>query len=896
MARQVSVQRPEKVLQASFAAGEISPDLYGRVDQEFYNIAARTLRNFIVRQYGGADNRQGTRFLSPARYPNKKARLIPFQFNQTQAYELEFGDLYMRVIKDNGHVLEASKSISAITKASTGVMTVNAHGWSNGEDVYLTGIGGMIELNGRFARLANVTTNTFELIDYQGDPIDTTNYGTFTSGGTAARVYTVVTPWPEAALFDLNYAQNKDVITVTHDGYFPRDITRTAHDAWTVTLYPNSEGPFDKINATATTVYASAATGTGITLTASAAIYDASMVGELFYIEQKPDDTTKRWEVGKTIAINDVRRAGTGYYKALTAGTTGTYRPDWTEGSGFDGDTGVQWQYLHSGRGIAKITAFTSGTVVTADVVTRLPDLVVGAPNATVNWARQAWSASYGYPQAVAYHKGRMIFGGSINFPNTIWMAGSSLRTYFGKSNPILDDEAITAELDTVEVNAVRHLLPFSELIALTTASEQLINGEGDVLAATSPPIAKVQGYTGSSKVRPIIINDTAIMVEAEGTVVRSLRYNLNTDTFGGIDLTARSAHLFDNSEIVDWAYQRRPFSCVWTVLADGGLLGFTFMDEQKVYAWHRHDTDGLFESVSMLREDKETNVYFIVKRTINGKTWRYIEKMASRKFSTAIDAFFVDSGLTYDGRNTSATTMTITGGTTWDTPEELTLTASSSTFAATDIGNEIVFYDGEDAIRLTISAYTSGTVVSVVPTSLIPVAYRGAAFTNWQFGKVTLRGLFHLEGKTLAVLADGNVVDDIVVEGGKIVLPYPAAVVHAGLPYVADLETLDLSGGGAVFTDDFSIPMIKVYVKDTVGGLYGLNGDDLYFDEERMIPFFQREDDYSYDLPIPLLTQAIEVIPNTSWSSRGRIAIRQKDPLPMTVLAVRPEVVVGAR
>lgn len=882
-----------KTNQYSFAGGEIGPELWGRVDQTLYAIGGRTVRNIIQRQYGGWINRPGTRYLSPARYPEKKFRLIKFQFNEIQAYQLEFGDFYMRVIKDDGHVLEANKTITGITQASPGVLTSAAHGYSNGDDVYVTGVVGMSQVNARFFRVANVTTNTFQLTDYHGDPVNTTTFAAYVSGGTVARVYTVATPWPQDKLFDLNYAQNKDILTIATDEYYPRDITRTAHDAWTLTQFDNQEGPFADVNGTATTVYASAATGSGITITASANLFNANMVNELFYIEQRPDDTTQRWEVSKAQSINDVRRAGFHYYRATTAGTTGSYRPDWKEGSGNDGSPGVNWEYMHSGFGIVRITGYSSPTSVTATVVNRLPDNVVGAPGATTNWARAAWSFDYGYPQALAYHKNRYIFGGSRNFPNNFWMSGTALRTFFGKSNPILDDEVIIGTLDTVEVNALRHLLPFSELIALTSASEQLIDGVDDALLATSPPTAKVQGYTGSSRLRPLIINDTAIFAEGTGNVVRTLRYNLDSDSFGGIDLTARSPHLFRRRQIVDWDYQRRPYSVVWTILDNGQLLGFTFMDEQKVYAWHRHDTDGKYETVSTLREGTENVVYFGVKRIVNGKTWRYIEKMASREYEDIEDAFFVDCGLTYDGRNTTATTMTLTGGATWDEPEVLTLTASTSQFVAADVGNQIVFWNGEDALRLNITGYTSGTVVSVVPTSEIPVDYRNVARSDWRFGRKIMGGLWHIEGKDVAVLADGNVVYDQTVSNGQITLPYAATVVHIGIGYTSDFETLDMAGPqGEIFTDNFNIPMIRFLAQETVGGLYGLDG----FDEDKMVPFFQRESFGSYDQAIQPMTDVIEIVPNTSWSNRGRIAVRQKDPLPIGINALRAEVSIGSR
>lgn len=880
----------EKIIQPSFASGEIAPDLYGRVDLDMYYVGLKTCKNFIVRQYGGVSNRPGTKYLSPARYPEKKIRLIPFQFNELQSYELEFGDLYMRVIKDNGHVLEANKTITGITQANPGVVTSAAHGFSNGDDVYISGVNGMTDVNGRFFRVAGVTANTFQLNDYHGLPVSTVGFTAYSSGGTVARVYTVTTPYAEANIFNLKYAQNKDVMTIVSDLYYPRDLTRTGHAAWTLTTFNNQEGPFKAINTTSTAVYTSAATGTGVTLTADAALFDASMVGSLFYIEQTPDDTTERWEVGKVVALNDVRRAGFHYYQAAAGGTTGSYRPDWTEGSSRDGDPGVTWNYLHSGFGIVKITGFTSSTVVTVDVIRRLPDRVVAVGNKTRNWSIAAWSVSEGYPEAVCYHKQRLAFGGTPNQPNNLWLSAVGLRTFFGKSNPVLDDELIDLPLDTVEVNAIRHLLPFSDLIALTSASEQLINGKDDTLLATSPPVAKVQGYTGASRVRPIIIGGTAIYVEATENVVRSLQYNLDTDSFGGIDLTARSPHLFEGRSIVDWAYQRRPYSTVWTVLDNGQLLGFTFMEEQKVYAWHRHETDGFVESVCVVREGRENALYLSVRRVINGRTVRYIEKMASRTFADVVDAYFVDCGLSYDGRNTGSTTMTLTGGTTWGPPETLTLTASAASFVSSDIGNQIVFWNGTQALRLNITGYTSSTVVTVVPTKTIPVEYQGVARTDWRFARKVFSGLWHLEGKTLSALADGNVITGPTVTNGKVTLQNPAAILHLGLGYTADFETLNLAGPqGQIITEDINIPSVTLICQGTRGGKYGVNGF------EGLVPLKERQVSLGYDLPMPLRTEEFTVQTNTSWSKRGRICVRQEDPLPITINAVRPEVVLGS-
>jgi hypothetical protein len=892
--------------QPSMAAGEISPDLYGRVDQELYYIGLRSCLNFIIRQYGGAMNRPGTSFVNEVKTHTKKVRLIPFQFNDVQTYVLELGDQYMRIIKDGAEVLETAKNITAITQANPAVVNSNSHGFSNGDDVYFTGILGMVQLNQRTLRAKNVTTNTFELTDTLGNNINSSAFSAYISGGTAARVYTVATPWLEADLFELNYAQSNDVITIVHPDYYIRDITRTAHAAWTVSTFANAKGPFKDQNITATTVYASATTGSGITITSSTGIFDSSMVGELFFIQQTPNDSTKRWEVGKSISTNDIRRAGSNFYKAINTATSGTYRPDHTEGKEYDGDVGVQWQYLHSGFGIVKFTAYTDSTHMTATVISTLPDLVVGSGNATDIWAKAAWSVAEGYPSALAYHKQRLWLGGTVNQPNAVWTSGVGARTAFGYSNPILDDEAISLKLDsTQQANTIRHFIPLKQLIALTSGAEHLINGANGLILATEPPSADVQGYSGASKVPPIIIGNTALFVQDMGGQVRSLQYSLNDDGFTGIDLSARSRHLLRGKSIIDWGYHKEPYSCIWTVMDNGDLNGFTFMDEQKVFAWHRHETLGDFESVACIREGDETATYFVVKRVINGNTVRYVERMKERNFFTGntdgldiVDAYFVDCGLTYDGRNTGSTTITITGGTTWDSPEVLTLTASASTFKSTDVGDQIVFwYSGTDtdgnaiteALRLDISAYTSATIVSAIPAKLLPTAYRSAARTDWEFARKSFLPFYHLEGKAVSCLADGNVVSDLTVSSGLVTLPNPAAVVHIGLPYSGSIETLDMAiPVGQSKAKTTITPRVFVTVQET-------RAIEVSTDGEEFNTYEPRDPDIGYDLPIPPETDLFEVVTSSSWSNKGRIQIRVTDPLPATILCITPESFLGS-
>ena len=189
--------------QRSLAAGEIDPALHARVDQTRYATGVKTMRNNTVRKSGGSRSRAGTKFICEVKDSSKTVRLVPFEYNDSDTYMLEFGDQYMRVIRNGGQVLEAAQNITAITQANPAVVTVASHGYSNGQEVYLTGILGMTQLNGRNFKVANATTNTFSLQYMDGTAVNSSAFSAYASGGTAARVYTLSTPYVEADLLDL---------------------------------------------------------------------------------------------------------------------------------------------------------------------------------------------------------------------------------------------------------------------------------------------------------------------------------------------------------------------------------------------------------------------------------------------------------------------------------------------------------------------------------------------------------------------------------------------------------------------------------------------------------------------------------------------------------------------
>ena len=233
---------------STFTAGEISPRLEGRVTISKYKEGLSELTNMIVHPHGGVTRRPGTEFLGEVKDSSSFTRLIPFEFKTSDTYALEFGDSYMRVFRNGLQVLDNSKTISAITQANPGVLTSTSHGYSNGDEVFLSNSSAMTELRSRNYLVANVTTNTFTLTDLFGNAIDTTSFTAFDSGVTTSRLFQITTPYGPTDLPNLRFAQSADTMYLVHPDYAIRTLTRTDHNAWTLAAATIVGAPSPNLN------------------------------------------------------------------------------------------------------------------------------------------------------------------------------------------------------------------------------------------------------------------------------------------------------------------------------------------------------------------------------------------------------------------------------------------------------------------------------------------------------------------------------------------------------------------------------------------------------------------------------------------------------------------------
>ena len=154
----------------------------------------------------------------------------------------------MRVIMNGGYVLEPAINITAITRANPGVITAAGHGYSTGDQVFITGTGTQIDSTpGKQYLVSNITTNTFTLTDLDGNVINTTAFTPYGgSGGTAARVFTLATPYAGTDVQAIKWTQSADTLTLCHPNYPPQDLTRTQHWVWNlieINFAPQVEAP-----------------------------------------------------------------------------------------------------------------------------------------------------------------------------------------------------------------------------------------------------------------------------------------------------------------------------------------------------------------------------------------------------------------------------------------------------------------------------------------------------------------------------------------------------------------------------------------------------------------------------------------------------------------------------
>lgn len=761
------------ILKPSFAAGELTPSLYSRTDLAKYDVGAALLENMIVLRYGGVSRRPGLKHIARTA-TNGRTRLLPFRYNTSENYIIEMGAGITRFIYDG-----------ALVKTDAG------------------------------------------------------------------EVYSIANTFKADELADIKYTQSADMMFLCHPNHAPMVLSRHAHNSWTLKTADIKGGPFEDVDTSSgVKVSASALTGS-VTLTASKAYFTSDMVGRYIRLGHTVSGEYKKAAPGNgdatTLVVRCVPEA-TVYVESFGfwSGTFTLQRYDASSGSWVDvrsqngnhssnynftetNETGEITNYRivssdfngspwgsenenqpglvtlqtfsHDYYGYAEITKVTSATTATANVTKEL-----GAATATADFSISSWSDEKGYPVCCAFFEDRLVFAGSKGYPQTYWSSKTGDYFNFEQSLPSQDDDAITGTLSNGQMNAIRALIPFSELILLSAGSEYKLSGNNGTWTPSNQQV-QVQEYRGINNLTPVVVGSRIIYVQHQGSIVRDFAYQYNTDKYTGDDVSLLANHLFDGHTITAITYQQTPNSLVWCVREDGVLLSMTYIKEQDVYAWHRHTTDGKFKDVCTIAGDNEDDLYCVVERDGD----YYVEMMSDQiQKGDAANQFFVDAGTTIEGEN-----MT------------------------------------------------------------------------------TLSGLDWLAGKTVSILADGNVLPQAKVEDdGTLTLSerHGYSKVTVGLPYKSELQTLPIEINGQDGTWQSRkkrIARMMISFASSRGGTYGLVGGKL--DE---IKWRSTE---PYGEAIRLVTEKKYVIvPTKGYGDTVAVDIRQDDPLPLTIISIVPEVVAG--
>lgn len=899
------------IAQRSFAGGEIAPALYGRADQAKYATGARKILNFIVQRFGGVTNRPGSRYIRECVGSTiaKTTRPRRFVYNQDDTYLLEWGDLTLRLVQDGVGVTVTPAAWSNLTAYVVGDLAA-----SGGVNYY--------------CKVAH--TNQA--------PPNATYWYPMPAGG----ILEIPTPYAHGDLRRLQFVQSADVMTICHPSYPVYELRRYSATRWTLSaaaFVPSIDRPTGCV---ATAGGAGAFTYRYRVTAVKPSTFEESLGG----LEATKAITGATQAnpcvltvVGHGFANGDeVTIAGVGGMTQLN-GQTVTITVTGANTFQLNGVDSTAYGAYTAGGTVARTSAIAASAALPSSsapvVITwaavsgaleyyvykesngvygfigtarglRFEDInYLPSASATLATPATVFAQAGAYPQTSDYVQQRQAFGGATSTPETISMSRTGIFRDFSTSSPLQADDAIGFTINSDEVQEVRHIVSLGKPVVFTAGGIWTIEGDGDGTITPTAINPSLVSKRGASYLRPIAIDNTLLYVQARGTIIRDLQLDL-VQGQRGRDLTIYAQHLFDGYSVVAWAYQENPHSVLWVVRSDGAMLGLTYVKDHDVWAWFRCTTDGTFLDVETVPEGDEDALYVVVERNINGTARRYLERFASRRVSdVTVDAFFVDAGGTYDGRNTGATTLTLSTAGGWAYSDPITLTASAPTFSAGDVGNAFVLTIGGVALSCLVTAYTDPTHVSVEPARDVPASHQAVATTTWSRAVDQVSGLDHLEGESVAILADGNVVANgydepqYVVTGGTVTLPAPASVVHVGLPYVSDLETLDWEDPNAETLLDKRklVQGVTLLVQDTRGGWAGcpkVDDDGTAAWLAKYMSEIKQRAAEDYGEATRVRTGTFELNTSGTWGEKGRILVRQRDPLPMTILAAIPRGKIG--
>jgi hypothetical protein len=478
----------------------------------------------------------------------------------------------------------------------------------------------------------------------------------------AAGVMIIPTPWSLSALPYLRISQSADVCFVACDGYQQRRIERRSLRSWSIGLYTADDGPFS-LNANTTVRLRPGALEGNTSLFASSPFFSPDHVGALFRLTHSGQTIIQGLAQEDTytdpIRVTGVATGGDRDFDIITSGTwSGTlsyqrsfddpdtgyvdrgtittnttttvndtdsntvyyYRVGFKPGAYTSGKVSITIGYDGGGgTGICRVLGYVSSTEVSIEVLTPFK-----ATTWTRDWRPSEWSNYSGWPSAVTLSDGRLWWAGA----DRLW---GSVSDAFGSFDEDTEGDSgpISRSIATGGVNSTQWLMSLKRLLVGTEGAVASVKSSSldEPLTPTNLGI-KDSATTGAAPVDPIKVDTRGIFVERAGSTLLELTFSGETSDYISSQISKLTTDLF-SSGVKSISLQRRPDTRIWLVLNDGSCVCMVYEPGDDVLAFIPVVTYGLLESVAVLPSLIQDRVYFSIKRTINGSTVRYIEKMA---------------------------------------------------------------------------------------------------------------------------------------------------------------------------------------------------------------------------------------------------------------------------
>jgi len=918
-----------------FNGGLWSPLLHGRTDLEDYNSALKTCTGFIPLKYGPAERMWGFEYAAEAK--NSSSILLPFKFSQSVNYIIETDGTYMRFFDSSQNTIgNAQVTVDIGDVSAWQASTAYRYGElvSNGGVVYA------FDTLGGGTSAGTFTSSNWHALT------ETETTGTF--------IYEIPLPMSQFTSY-LNYpmrAQVNDVVYLVNENYEPLTLSRYGATDWRIEQIEFTLPPVIEQNTSTTTLAVNGYVGTGVTVTASSALFEAGHVGSYWEIREKREAQK---------ATEDLKTAGSGPWDSGAvpifgdwvfntsgdwAGEIGLYRSidnfsteelihsvsstksDNFNITGSESNPKAQYNIKSIGtftnstaqglaiitapaievKGSFKITQYTSSTSVTADWVESLDSTAGGAVAATELWSEGAFSNVQGWPAAICFYQGRIWFGGTDNRKQTIW--GSKIDSFknFGTSVPnVLASDGVSYTLSSVEQNKIRWFAGEDALLIGTSGEEYSLRGaDNNAISATSAPLIQVQSSIGSAYIQPRQVGGSVVFVSPERQRVYELSYDWRARGYAAEDLTRLNAKNTGATgrAYTQIAYSQDPYRILW--LPNNGQIDCLVVEKQEeVQAWFEREPNdnGIdkFLSVASVYGSDEDNVWAIYQNSITGimdnkfQIMRLRSSENTRNYQWFLDAGKVilgnDSEATYPDPDLGSDFTLVTGAEHLGSYSSLTGTVSSS--GTTVTGTSTTFTSSLSVGSYIKAGGKTQRVESIASdTSLTTTNAFSPALSGASFELARGRDDVYVLGDGL-VLGPYQVHGDRFSVDGEFSASYNSIIY--GVAYPSEIETMKLqapAGDGMSRNKNKRAVNVGVGFFRTLGGDIGVRYDyeDGQTGENSYEIQFRTPQD-NMDTAIPLFTgEKILPLPHGNFRYFS-LFYKQTKPLPATIQYMSPQI-----